>query len=300
MIIDLEKRFDEVKKSQARYKVAVVAPYDKTIMSVIDRAYAMKLIEPWFVGDKALILKGLEDTSMAKENMRIINSSLEDAPYRACQLISDKDCDILMKGNIHTNELLKAVIKSKLIRPNHRISHIYTIYRPGEKPLFISDPSIAIMPNIEEKKHIINNLISLLHKLGIKRPRIAILSSVESVNKDIPSSVDAEELTNVYANRDDCYVYGPLGLDNAVSSQASLTKGITNEVAGNADALIVPSLDSGNMLSKGLIYIAGMQATGVLFGTTCPIVFTSRSAEEDEKLRTLYFACHINDIYLKN
>lgn len=296
MIIDLEKRFEEVKRSEARHRIAVVSPYDKTIMSVIDKAYKMKLIEPWFVGDKELILKVLEDTSMVKENMRIINTTMEDAPYRACQLIIDNECDILMKGNIHTDELLKAVIKSKLIIPNHRISHIYTIYREGEKPLFISDPSIAILPSIEEKKHIINNLISLLHKLGIEKPRIAILSSVESVNKDIPSSVDAEELTKLYAHRDDCYVYGPLGLDNAVSLQASLTKGITNEVAGKADALIVPSLDSGNMLSKGLIYIAGMQATGVLYGTTCPIVFTSRSAEEDEKMRTLYFACHINDI----
>lgn len=297
MIIDLEKKFEEVKKSEARHKIAVVSPYDKTIMSVIDKAYKMKLIEPWFVGDKELILKSLEDTSMAKKNMRIINTTIEDAPYRACQLITDNECDILMKGNIHTDELLKAVIKSKLIKPDHRISHIYTIYREGEKPIFISDPSIAILPSVEEKKHIINNIISLLHKLGIEKPRIAILSSVESANKDIPSSVDASELTKLYAHRNDCYVYGPLGLDNAISLQASLTKGIINEVAGNADALIVPSLDSGNMLSKGLLYIAGMQATGVLYGTTCPIVFTSRSAGEEEKMRTLYFSCHIKDIY---
>ena len=291
MSINLNIYYEKIKNSKAGYRLAVAAPYDGVIIRMIEEAYKEGIIKLWLVGEEEKIKTALSLSGLKEEDVNMIPSRTEDAADIACKLINDGKCDILMKGSIHTDELLRGIIRNKLMMPGRRISHIYAIHKPDGSALFISDPSIAIKPSLEEKIHITDNTIDFLKKLGIEKPRIAVVSSVENVNPKMESTVDAKNLTECFKSRNDCFVYGPLGLDNAVSQAAASLKKIENDVAGNADALIMPDLDSGNLLCKGLIYIAGLPAAGVLYGTSCPVVFTSRSASEDERMRTLYLAC---------
>ena len=294
--MNLKEALGKIMHSKAGYRVAVAAPNEDSIMEMLEEAVNAGLIKVWLVGDKASITHSLEGRNLPEGSFTIVHAEHHEVAESACKLVADGVCDILMKGNIHTDELLRAVIRGKLIDKGRRISHVYAILRPDASPIFISDPSISIYPALNEKEQIIENAVELLHRIGYKKPRVAILSSVENISDKIKSSQDAAELTRLFSHREDCVVSGPLGLDNAVSPLAAAKKKITGELAGNADVLIVPDLDSGNMLSKGLIYIAGMSAAGVLCGTKCPVVFTSRSAGKEERMNTLCFACLIAQV----
>jgi phosphotransacetylase len=186
-----------------------------------------------------------------------------------------------MKGSLHTDELMGAVVKSETgLRTGRRISHAFIMDVPAyPRPILITDAAINIFPNLEDKAGIVQNAIDLAHVLGVERPKVAILSAVETINPKLSSTLDAAALCKM-ADRGQitgAILDGPLAFDNAVSLAAAQTKGISSPVAGQADILLVPDLEAGNMLAKQLSYLAGAESAGIVLGTRVPIVLTSRA-----------------------
>jgi len=187
----------------------------------------------------------------------------------------------LMKGSLETNELLAAIVSpASGLRTGRRISHVYAMDVPAySKPLFITDAAVNVAPTLEQKRDICQNTIDLLHLLGIEQPRVAVLAAVETVNPRMPTTLDAAALTVMAARGQirGALVDGPLAFDNAISLAAAKTKGIVSTVAGQADILLVPDLEAGNMLAKQLVYFGGADAAGLVLGARLPIIMTSRA-----------------------
>jgi len=201
------------------------------------------------------------------------------AAARAVELALSGKVSILVKGSLHTDELLNAVVTSGL-RTERRISHVYVMDVPAyAKPLVITDAAVNILPTLEHKRDICQNAVDLMRKLGVQEPLVAVLAAVETVNPQMPATLDAAALTVMAARGQitGAKVDGPLAFDNAVSADAARTKGIVSAVAGHADILLVPDLEAGNMLAKQLIYFAGATAAGLVLGARVPIVLTSRA-----------------------
>jgi phosphotransacetylase len=207
----------------------------------------------------------------------------------------------LMKGSLHTDELLHAVLAPQSgLKTGRRLSHVYLFDVPAyPRPLLITDAAVNIAPTLEEKRDIVQNAIDLAHVMGIQTPRVALLSAVETVNPKIPSTLDAAALSKM-AERGQIYgglVDGPLAFDNAVSPAAAAEKGITSSVAGQADILLVPDLEAGNMLAKQLSFLAGADAAGIVLGARVPIILTSRADSERTRIAScavavlLAYAC---------
>jgi phosphotransacetylase len=193
-----------------------------------------------------------------------------------------------MKGKLHTDELMEAVLdKDKGLRTGRRMSHVFVLDVPSyPKPLFLSDSAINIKPNLMAKKDIVQNAIDLFTSLGLGTPKVAILSAVEMVNEKIPSTIDATALCKM-AQRGQItggLVDGPLAFDNAISKEAAAIKGIVSDVAGDADILIVPDIESGNMLYKQLRYFSGAQGAGIVMGGKVPIILTSRAGDAQSRV----------------
>jgi phosphate acetyltransferase len=190
------------------------------------------------------------------------------------------EVEALMKGSLHTDELMHAVIANRALRTKRRLSHVFRFDIPMyDKPLLISDAALNIRPTLEEKADIIQNAITLCHALGVPNPKVAILAAVETVSIKMQSTLDAAALCKM-ADRGQitgATLDGPLAFDNAISMEAVRIKGIQSSVAGNADVLIVPDLESGNMLAKQLEYLAGASGCGVVIGARIPIALTSRA-----------------------
>jgi phosphotransacetylase len=203
------------------------------------------------------------------------------AAAKAVELARTGEVDALMKGSLHTDELMGAVVKSETgLRTGRRISHAFIMDVPAyPRPILITDAAINIFPNLEDKAGIVQNAIDLAHVLGVERPKVAILSAVETINPKLSSTLDAAALCKM-ADRGQitgAILDGPLAFDNAVSLAAAQTKGISSPVAGQADILLVPDLEAGNMLAKQLSYLAGAESAGIVLGTRVPIVLTSRA-----------------------
>jgi phosphotransacetylase len=201
------------------------------------------------------------------------------------------EAESLMKGSLHTDALMSAVISSATgLRTSRRISHVFIMDVPTyANPLAITDAAINIAPTLEDKVHIAQNAIDLLRALGVAEPKVAILSAVETVNPKIPSTLDAAALCKM-ADRGQitgAILDGPLAFDNAISEQAARTKKITSPVAGKADILLVPDLEAGNMLAKQLTYLAGADAAGIVLGARVPIVLTSRADNVRTRLASI-------------
>ena len=195
---------------------------------------------------------------------------------------------MLMKGSLHTDELLHEVVKSETgLRTGRRLSHVYLMDVPTyPRPLLVTDAAVNIAPDLEAKRDIIQNAIDLALIMGITRPRVAVLSAVETVNSQLRSTLDAAALCKM-ADRGQItggVVDGPLAFDNAVSPQAAAGKGIVSPVAGQADIIVVPDLEAGNMLAKQLTFLAGADAAGVVLGARVPIILTSRADGERTRL----------------
>ena len=195
---------------------------------------------------------------------------------------------MLMKGSLHTDELMRAVVASETgLRTARRLSHVYLMDVPSyPRPLLITDAAVNIAPSLEEKRDIVQNAIDLAHVMGIERPRVAILCAVETVNPVMRCTLDAAALCKM-ADRGQitgALVDGPLAFDNAVSLAAARQKGIVSEVAGQADILVVPDLEAGNMLAKQLSFLAGADAAGVVVGARVPIILTSRADSERTRI----------------
>ena len=203
------------------------------------------------------------------------------AAAQAAALCRDGRCNALMKGSLHSDELLGAALAREAgLRSERRVSHVFVLDVPTiARPLLITDCVVNIAPSLADKRDIAQNAIDLAHRLGIAQPRVAILSAVETVNPAIPGTIDAAALCKM-ADRGQirgAVLDGPLAFDNAISAESAHNKGIASAVAGHPDVLLVPSLEAGNMIYKQLVYLAGAECAGVVLGTKVPIVLTSRS-----------------------
>jgi phosphate acetyltransferase len=217
-----------------------------------------------------------------------------DSASKAVALCRSGECEALMKGSLHTDELMSAVVPSATgLRTERRISHVFAMDVPTyAKPLFLTDAAINIYPTLEDKVDILKNAIQLAHTLKIEVPKVAILSAVETVNPKIPATVDAAALCKM-ADRGQikgAILDGPLAFDNAISKEAALIKGIQSQVAGEPDILLVPDLEAGNMLAKQLAYLARADSAGIVLGTRVPIVLTSRADSAEARLASCALA----------
>ncbi len=269
--------------------VAVAHPCDATSIEGAVEAAEAGLIRPVFVGPLAKIAKAAEAAGLDISAYEQVDAPHSDAAAAAAvALIRAGKADLLMKGSLHTDELLHAVLdEEKGLRTKRRLSHVYLMDVPRHpKPLLITDAAVNIAPNLREKRDIIQNAIDLAHVMGTAKPKVAILSAVEVVNPAIPSTLDAAALCKM-ADRGQitgALVDGPLAFDNAVSLKAAKDKGIVSEVAGDADILVVPDLEAGNMLAKQLTFLAGADAAGVVLGARVPIILTSRADSKETRL----------------
>jgi phosphate acetyltransferase len=261
---------------------AVVHPCDRDSLLGPIEAAQRKLIEPVLVGPEEKIRGVAEAEGIDLSGCRIVSTPHSHASAeKAVAMARAGEVESLMKGSLHTDELMGAVVPSATgLRTNRRISHVFIMDVPTHPhPIAITDAAINIAPTLEDKMHIAQNVIDLAHALGVPEPKVAILSAVETVNPKIPSTLDAAALCKM-ADRGQItggILDGPLAFDNAISLEAARTKKINSPVAGKADVLLVPDLEAGNMLAKQLVYLAGADAAGIVLGARVPIILTSRA-----------------------
>ena len=270
-------------------RTAVVHPVDRnSLLGAIDAARA-RLIVPVLVGPEAKIraVAAAESVDLAPYRLVATRHSHE-AAERGVELVRKGEVEALMKGSLHTDELMHEVVaKETGLRTGRRISHVFVVDVPTcLRPLFLTDAAVNIAPDLFAKRDIVQNAIDLARVLGVETPLVAVLSAIETLNPELPSTIDAAALCKM-ADRKQItggILDGPLAFDNAMSEEAARLKGIESVVAGRADVLVVPDLESGNMLAKQLEYLGGAQLAGLVLGARVPIVLTSRA--DDSPTRT--------------
>ena len=281
---------DEAHKKKG-VKVAVVNAGKPLPMLSVQDAVGENLIEPIFIGDKKEILKCAEDLKWDISNYEIIDEPVENNTAKiAAQLASKGKIKIIVKGHIHTDILMKEVLKREYnLLGKTRLSHIWHMtVAKDDKPLIITDGALNVLPNVKTKMHILKNVINFSNRIGISRPKVAVLSATEEVLESVPSSLDAAEITKLARDENlEADVFGPLAFDNSISKKSAGIKGIKNSVAGEADVLLVPSVETGNGLVKMMIYFMGACAAGVVVGGKVPVVITSRSDEAQARLASI-------------
>ena len=272
-------------------KVAVVNAGKPLPMLSVQDAVTENLIEPIFIGDKKEILKCAADLKWDISNFEIIDEPIENNTAKiAAQLASKGKVKIIVKGHIHTDVLMKEVLKREYnLLGKTRLSHIWHMtVEKDDKPLIITDGALNVLPNVKTKMHILKNVINFSNRIGISRPKVAVLSATEEVLESVPSSLDAAEITKLAKDENlEADVFGPLAFDNSISKKSAAIKGIKNIVAGEADVLLVPSVETGNGLVKMMIYFMGACAAGVVVGGKVPVVITSRSDEAQARLASI-------------
>ena len=260
----------------------VVHPCDETSLRGVTEAAEAGIIVPILVGPAAKISAVAREHGLEIGGFRMVDvPHSEAAAAKAVELIREGAGELLMKGSLHTDELMREVTSSKTgLRTARRISHVFILDVPTySETLFITDAAINILPDLETKRDIIQNVIDFFTQVGLGTPRVAILSAVETVTSKIPSTIEAAALCKM-AERGQItggILDGPLAFDNAVSPEAAKIKGIKSEVAGRAQILVVPDLESGNMLAKNLAFMAKADSAGLVLGARVPIILTSRA-----------------------
>ena len=260
------------------------------MLSVQD-AVNENLIEPIFIGDEKEILKCAENLKWDISDFEIIHEPVENNTAAiAAKLASEKKIRIIVKGHIHTDVLMKEVLKREYnLLGKKRLSHIWhmTVDKTSS-PLIITDGVLNVLPNIKTKMHILKNVVDFANRIGIKRPKVSVLSATEEVLESVPSSMEANEITKLAKEENiNADVFGPLAFDNSISKKSAAIKGIKNAVAGQADVLLVPNVEAGNGLVKMMIYFMGACAAGVVIGGKVPVVITSRSDEASARLASM-------------
>ena len=272
-------------------KIAVVNAGKPLPMLSVQDAVNENLIEPIFIGNKKEIIRCAEDLKWDISGYEIIDEPVENNTAKiAARLASEDKIKIIVKGHIHTDVLMKEVLKREYnLLGKTRLSHIWHMtVEKNSKPLIITDGALNVMPNVKTKMHILRNVINFSKRIGISRPKIAVLSATEEVLDSVPSSLEAAELTKLAKEEKlEADVFGPLAFDNSISKKSAGIKGIKNIVAGEADVLLVPSVETGNGLVKMMIYFMGACAAGVVIGGKVPVVITSRSDEAQARLASI-------------
>ena len=272
-------------------KAAIVnAGKQLPMLSVMD-AVKEKLIVPVLIGDEGEIKKIAEELKFDISDYEIVHEPSENNTAKvAAKLAGDGDVKIIVKGHIHTDVLMKEVLLRKYnLIGKTRLSHIcHMTLDKEDDPLIITDGALNVNPNIKTKMHILKNVIDFCHRIKIARPKVSILSATEEVLDSMQSSVDAKEICRLASKENfNADIFGPLAFDNSVSKKSATIKGIKNEVAGDADVLLVPNVEAGNALVKMMIYFMGACAAGVVVGGKVPVVITSRSDDATARLASI-------------
>jgi len=278
------------KKTPGMTAGIVCANHDSSIDSA-KKAVELDLISPVFIGDKNAIKDKAEQFKWDISSYEIINSvDDKEAAIAGAELARDNKIRIMIKGNLHTDVLMRTYLKKEFgLIEGKRLSHIWHMtLSENDKPLFITDGALNVAPRLDVKMHILKNVIDFANRINIPKPKVAILSGTEDPIESMPSSVEAKELMDRAINENiQAYVHGPLALDNAISPEAAAIKNISNEVAGQADILLVPNLETGNSLSKIMVYFMGACAAGFIVGGKVPVVVTSRADSSSSRIASI-------------
>ncbi|CAK7000925.1 phosphate butyryltransferase [uncultured Tissierella sp.] len=285
----------ELAQKRGPKKVSVAVAQDKDVLSAVKNAAELKIAEPILVGDKEKILVIGKEINFDLSGIEIIHEEDGATACRiATELVSSGKADVLMKGLIDTSVIMKQVLDSEIgLRTGNVISHVAVFDVPTYHKVFIvTDAAMNIAPNLEQKKEIIENAVVLAQSLDIERPKVAVLAAKEKVSPKMEATVHAKELADMNKNGEilGCLVDGPFALDNAVSKESAILKGIDSEVAGDADILLAPDIEAGNVLYKCLSFLANAKSAGLIVGTKAPIVLTSRADNEESKLNSIALA----------
>jgi phosphate acetyltransferase len=279
-------------------KTLVVYPCDESSLRGTIEAAEIGIIVPTLVGPVAKMKAVAQQHGLDISRFEMVDApDGDEAAAKAVELIHAGQGELLMKGSLHTDELMRAVTSAtKGLRTSRRISHVFVMDVPSHPTtLFITDAAINIFPDLDVKRDIIQNAIDLFTQVGLGTPKVAILSAVETVTSKIPTTIDAAALCKM-ADRGQItggILDGPLAFDNAIDVEAARIKGIRSEVAGKADILVVPDIEAGNMLAKNLSFLAGADAAGIVLGARVPVVLTSRA----DSVRTRLASCAVATLY---
>lgn len=269
--------------------MAVAGAGHPLVMDSARRATEGGFIEPVLVGDAGEIAAIARETGWDISAIRLVSADSEaHAAETAAALARGGEVAALMKGHIHTDTLMRAILtRSAGLRTDRRVSHIFHMTLPGrDRVIYITDAAVNVHPGVAEKLDIVVNSVELAQKLGMAEPRVAMLSGAETVNPAMPSSVEADEVVRLANNGavKGAIIDGPFGFDNAVSPEAARIKGVDSPVAGQADILIVPNLEAGNFLFKQMVYFMSATAAGIVMGAKVPVVLTSRADPPEARL----------------
>jgi len=291
-------RFEQMVQQAADLEDAVVAiasADDEEVMDAVALAIENDLARFHLFGDATRIQKMIHDRQLSEAQFVITHTATaQEAAERAAYAVRKGDADVLMKGLVPTATFMKAVLNKETgLRSGNVLSHVALFEVPGrETAIGLTDAAIHIAPTLEDKVHIIENGVTALRAVGYSLPKVAVLAAVEVVNPTMPATIDAALLTqmNRRGQIKDCLVDGPLALDNAVNLEAAKQKGLTGDVAGAADLLVVPQIEVGNVIYKSLMYFAHASVAAILVGAKAPVVLTSRADTAEAKLYSLAFA----------
>jgi phosphate acetyltransferase len=276
------ERLIETARKLPTVTMSVAHPCDEVSLESVVEATRLGIIKPVLVGPIARIRAAAQSANLDISGLELVDAEhSNDSAVKAVELVRSGRAEALMKGSLHTDELMGAVVsRDRGIRTARRISHCFIMDVPGHPhPLVITDAAVNIAPSLEAKVDIVQNAIDLARAMGVEQVRVAILSAMETVNPKVPSTIEAAALCKM-ADRGQitgAVLDGPLALDNAISLEAVKVKGIVSDVAGLANILLVPDLEAGNMLAKSLSFLAGADAAGIVLGARVPIVLTSRA-----------------------
>ena len=281
----------KIAKTIGPIKVVIVNANKAVSIESTKQAVDAGLIDPIFIGDESIIQKLAKEFKWDISKFEIIHEPKENnTALIAAKLASEGKVKIIVKGHIHTDILMKAVLKRDLnLIGKKRLSHVWHMTLDKEdKPFIITDGVVNVLPKLEVKMHILRNAVDFAKKIGISRPKVAVLSATEEIIESVPSSIDADLITKKAKEENiNADVFGPLAFDNSVSKKSAIIKKIKNDVSGSTDILLVPNVETGNALVKMMIYFMGACAAGVVIGGKAPVVITSRSDEAEARLASI-------------
>lgn len=291
MIKDFKDILDLARKKGPR-TLSVAVAQDKEVLQSVKKAKYEQIANSILVGDKEEIENIAKDINMDLNEFEIVDiKDKKEASLKAVELVSKGKADLVMKGIVDTSIILKAVLDKEVgLKTGNLLSHVVAFDIPTyEKILLVSDAAMNIDPDLDAKKKILENANFVAHSLDIEEPKIAVICAKEKVNPKMPDTVDAAELTKMNENGEitGCIVKGPFALDNAISKQAAIHKGIEHPVAGNADILLMPDIEAGNILYKSLVFLANANIAGVIVGAKAPVVLTSRADDDEAKFNSI-------------
>ena len=275
--------------------LVVACADDKHVLEAVEMARSKGIIRPILIGNKEIILMLLEDLKIKESYYEIIDVMEHDkACDYAVKITSENEGYVLMKGYVDTRIILKSVLKDEYnFKGKRRLSHVSLFeIKNYHKLLMMTDGAMNMYPNVDEKQEIIENAVNVFHKLGIPNPKVGIIAAIEKLNEKMQPTVDAVELIKRNQSRKltGCVIGGPFGLDNAISKEAAEHKGITSEVAGDVDMILMPQIESGNIFYKSMMFLADAKSASVVVGGKKPIVLTSRADSIESKFYSIALA----------